>query len=485
MKIPKEVQSVVLELEKKGFEAYVVGGCVRDILLGRVPEDWDIATNATPEEIQSVFSKTFYENKFFTVTVLTESQDASVKEIEVTTFRSDSRYTDRRRPEEVRYAETIEEDLSRRDFTVNAIALKLAKKKEEFIDPFEGKKDLKAEVIRAVGKPEERFAEDALRMMRAIRFSSTLGFDIGKETREAILANSMYIKDISQERIRDEFEKIILSDRAYEGIEALRELNMLKYIVPELQEGYGVTQNKHHIYTVWEHNLYSLQYAVKQKWSLEVRLASLFHDIAKPRVKRGEGQDATFHGHEVMGEKMAEKILSRMKFKNSVIEKVSLLVRYHMFYYNVDEVTASSVRRLLANVGLENIEDLLQVRMADRMGSGVAKAEPYKLRHLRYIIDKVSKDPISPKMLKMNGNDLIKLLGIEPGPRVGWILSILLQEVLEDPSKNTQEILEARAKELAQLSQEELEKMAKAAKKEKEKVESREDEMTKQKYWVN
>ncbi|MBI2113094.1 MAG: HD domain-containing protein [Candidatus Wildermuthbacteria bacterium] len=485
MKIPKEVQSVVLELEKKGFEAYVVGGCVRDILLGRVPEDWDIATNATPEEIQSVFSKTFYENKFFTVTVLTGSQDASVKEIEVTTFRSDSRYTDRRRPEEVRYAETIEEDLSRRDFTVNAIALKLAKKKEEFIDPFEGKKDLKAEVIRAVGKPEERFAEDALRMMRAIRFSSTLGFDIGKETREAILANSMYIKDISQERIRDEFEKIILSDRAYEGIEALRELNMLKYIVPELQEGYGVTQNKHHIYTVWEHNLYSLQYAVKQKWSLEVRLASLFHDIAKPRVKRGEGQDATFHGHEVMGEKMAEKILSRMKFKNSVIEKVSLLVRYHMFYYNVDEVTASSVRRLLANVGLENIEDLLQVRMADRMGSGVAKAEPYKLRHLRYIIDKVSKDPISPKMLKMNGNDLIKLLGIEPGPRVGWILSILLQEVLEDPSKNTQEILEARAKELAQLSQEELEKMAKAAKKEKEKVENREDEMTKQKYWVN
>lgn len=484
MRIPKEVQSVVFVLEEKGFEAYVVGGCVRDLFLGRTPQDWDVATNASPEEIQSVFPKSFYENKFFTVTVQIESEDTRLKEIEVTTYRSEMKYVDRRRPEEVRYAETIDEDLSRRDFTINAIALKLKGTKQEIQDPFSGREDLKVKLIRAVGNPQERFSEDALRMLRAVRFAATLDFEIEKETKEAIKRSSMYLKDISEERIREEFVKIILSGKAKEGIEQLRELDLLQYIVPELVEGYNVSQNKHHVYTVWEHNLRALEYAVKQKWSLEVRLASLFHDIGKPRVKKGDGEDATFYNHEVVGATMTTQILERLRFSKKTIEKVARLVRYHMFYYNVEEVTASSVRRLLAHIGPEYMEDLLQVRMADRMGSGVAKAEPYKLRHLRYVIEKVSHDPISPKMIKVKGEDIMNILAIEPGPRIGWILTVLLGEVLEDPKKNKKEILLARAQELGTLSDESLEKLARSAQQAKEVVETKRDEMTKQKYWV-
>ncbi len=481
MDIPKEVQGVVETLNKNSFEAFVVGGCVRDLLRNVEPQDWDIATNAKPEEVQKIFPNNFYENKFFTVTVQIASQNPRLKEIEVTTYRSDIRYSDRRHPEEVKYAETIEEDLSRRDFTVNAIALRLP---DTFIDPFGGQKDLKAKLIRAVGVAGERFQEDALRMMRAVRFFSTLGFFIEKDTKEAIKQNSVLLKDISQERIRDELIKIIDSDRAMEGIEELRETALLKFIIPELEEGFGVGQNKHHIFTVWEHNLKALQYAVKQKWGFDVRLASLLHDVAKPRVKRGEGKDSTFYNHEMVGGKMAEKILQRLKFPAKQTEKISDLVRYHLFYYNVGEVTDSSVRRLLAKVGPEHMEELLQVRMADRIGSGVPKAEPYKLRHLRYVIDKVSQDAISAKMLKINGDDLMKILGIEPGPKIGTMLDVLLGEALEDPKKNDKEVLEKRARALGKLSDSDLSELANNAKKEREKIEIKRDEMTKAKYWI-
>ena len=287
VKIPKEVKSVVSELEKHGLEAYVVGGCVRDLLLGREPEDWDVATSAAPEEIQKVFPDNFYENKFFTVTVRTQSSDPKLKEIEVTSYRSDLRYGDRRHPAEVVVAATIEEDLARRDFTVNAIALRLAslaqgKPSYKIVDPFGGQKDLKAKLMRAVGTPQARFQEDALRMMRGVRFCATLGFAFEPETREAIAKNASLLKEISQERIRDEFSKIVMTEKAREGVETLRELGLLNFIIPELVEGYGVTQNKHHIYTVWEHNLLSLAYAVKQKWSFEICLASLLHDVGKP-----------------------------------------------------------------------------------------------------------------------------------------------------------------------------------------------------------
>ena len=478
--IPKEVEFVVEQLRKQGFEALVVGGCVRDLLLNKEPDDWDITTNAVPEEIQKIFPDHFYANKFFTVTVLLESENPRLKEIEVTTYRSDHKYTDHRRPEKVTYAKTIEEDLSRRDFTINAIALQ----EDRIIDPFNGQADLKARIIRTVGNPEDRFKEDALRMMRAARLATVLNFTIEEETKKAIQAHAQLLKEISAERVRDELLKIVMAERAKQGIELLRELKLLQYSMPELQEGYGVEQNKHHKYSVWEHNLLSLEYSVKQKWNLEVRMASLLHDIAKPRVKQGTGRDSTFYGHEIVGAKMAKHMLLHLKFPSQDIEKITKLIRYHMFYYNVDEVTESSVRRLVRKIGPEHIEDLLKLRMADRIGSGVPKAQPYKLRHWRYMIERVARDPMSVTMLKINGDEIIKLLKITPGPRIGWLLHILFGEVLDDPKKNNRAHLESRLKELHKLEDTELQKLAKKSKEDMDRVETATDEISKQKYFV-
>ncbi|MBX4189960.1 HD domain-containing protein [Candidatus Parcubacteria bacterium] len=455
MRIPNEVKQVITKLNEKGFEAYIVGGCVRDLLLGKEPKDWDITTNAKPEQIQELFSESFYENNFGTVTIQTGSEESSLKEVQITPYRTEAKYTDKRHPDEIQFAEKLDEDLSRRDFTINAIAID---SKGEIIDLFNGQKDLKAKLIRTVGNPYERFNEDALRLLRAVRLATVLNFKIESTTQEAVKENSELLRAISKERIRDEFIKIIEADRAYEGILMLQELGLLKYIVPELEEGVGVEQNLHHIYTVWEHNTRALKYTAEQEYPLHVRLASLFHDIGKPRTKRGEGKYSTFYGHEVVGARMVAEIMNRLKFPNEIGETVTKLVRYHMFFYNPEEVTESSVRRLMVNVGKENMEDLLKVREADRIGSGRPKAVPYKLRHMKYIIDKVSHDPISVKMLKVNGEDVMKELTSGPGPKVGLVLNSLLAEVLDDPNKNTKEHLIQRIHELDKQSPEELKK---------------------------
>ncbi|MBU4274333.1 HD domain-containing protein [Patescibacteria group bacterium] len=484
MVIPKEVKSVVEKLKKSGFEAYIVGGCVRDFLISVEPKDWDITTNAKPGEIQKIFPKSFYENKFLTVTVKTNSKKEKLQEIEITTYRLETKYTDKRHPDEISFAKTLQDDLARRDFTINAIALEPQKTKNKIIDLYSGQEDLKNRIIRTVGNPEERFSEDALRMMRAVRFATTLGFKIEEKTANAIKKNAAQLEAISKERIRDEFLKIVMSERADEGIELLRELGLLKFIVPELEEGYKISQNKHHIYDCWQHSVFSLKYAAQKRFNQNVKLAALFHDIGKPRVKRGEGLDATFYNHEIVGAKITKEILERLKFSKKDIEKIVKLVRYHLFYYNAGEVKDSSVRRLVRNVGPESMEELLQVRMADRIGSGVPKAEPYKLRHLKYVVDKVSQDPISAQMLKTNGNEIMKLLDIKPGPKIGQILDILLGEVLTDPKKNKKELLKKEVEKLGKLSDNELEKLSDSAKKEREKIETKKDEMTKQKYWV-
>jgi len=485
--LPKEVKEVISKLTKAGFEAYVVGGCVRDLFLKKEPDDWDVATSATPEEIQNLFPNSFYENKFFTVTILTKSKNPKMQEIEVTTFRAEFEYTDKRRPGRVEYAKSLQEDVSRRDFTINAIAFSQQGNtgKVEVRDPFKGQEDIKEKLIRAVGNPEERFKEDALRMMRAVRFASVLGFAIEEKTKQAIKKHAKLLKEISAERIRDELQKLLMGKEGMKGIETLRELNLLEYVFLELEQGYGVSQNKHHVYTVWEHNLLALKYTIENNWSLEVRLASLLHDVGKPKVKRGEGVNSTFYGHEVVGARMAQKMLERLKFPKNQIKKIANLVRYHLFYYNVDEVTESSIRRLIVNIGKENVEDLLQVRMADRIGSGVPKAEPYKLRHLRYVIEKVQKDPISSKMLKLNGSDVMTLGSLSPSPKVGYVLDVLLGEVLEDPKRNTKKYLQTKTKELLSLSEPELLSLSKKAKKERDHVEIKQDSMTKQKYWVS
>ena len=490
MAIPKEVQFILKKLRENGFEAYIVGGCVRDFLLEQEPKDWDVTTNAKPEEIQKVFPDSFYENNFLTVTVrVGNGKEAASsakgsggpKEIEITTYRLEAEYSDKRHPDQVKYAEKLEDDLSRRDFTVNAIAMD---EKKKITDLFEGQKDLKNKIIRTVGNPEERFSEDALRMLRAVRFATTLGFEIEENTKEAIKKNSIWLEAVSQERIRDEFFKIIMSDKPAEGIELLRELNLLKYVLPELLENYGVSQNKHHIYDCYWHALKAVEYTAKKKFNMYVRFAALLHDIAKPKVKAGEGENATFYNHEIVGAKLAFQALNRLKFSKKDVEKITKLVRFHLFYYNVDEVGESSVRRLVKNMGAENMEELLQVRQADRIGSGVPKAEPYKLRHLKYLIDKVSQDPISAKMLKVNGGDIMALLKADPGPRVGHILNILLSYVLEDPKKNDKKFLEKEILKLGDLPDIDLFRLSEKAETEVEKVETKKDEMTKSKYWV-
>ncbi len=497
MQVPKEIIEIIKRLKEEGLEGYLVGGCVRDILHKELapseaegPHDFDIATNASPLKIQKIFKKSFLDNNFGTVTVFTGAKEKNLREVQITPYRKEEEYKDKRHPEKVIFVGDIGEDLKRRDFTINAMAIKQAKnqnseiKSYEVIDLFGGKKDLKNKIIKAVGDPRERFSEDALRLMRAVRFSASLGFTIEKETEEAIKENSALLKQISSERVRDEFLKIIMTKRAKEGIEQLRKLNLLEQFLPEILEGYGVAQSKHHIYDCYEHSIRSLDYAARKNFGMHVRVAALLHDIAKPRAKEGEGEEATFYNHEVIGAKMARNILRRLKFKKKDVEKITLLVRYHLFYYNVGEVSESSVRRLLRKVGKENIEELLEVRMADRIGSGVPKAEPYKLRHLRYLIERVSRDPISVGMLKIDGNEVIEIMDASPGPIIGNVLQILLSEVINDPSLNKREVLEEKVRKIKNWEREQIKEEACRAEREIEELEMKRDKMTKEKYWV-
>lgn len=479
-KIPKYIVEIIQKLENSGFEGFVVGGCVRDLLLKKEPKDWDVATNAKPEEVLEIFPDSVYENKFGTVGVKIKEGENTAYIVEITTYRIESKYSDKRHPDEVIFAKTLKEDLSRRDFTINAMALKIPNK---IIDPFDGQKDLKKKNIRAVGKADDRFNEDALRMMRAIRFAVQLNFKIEDNTFEAIEKNAKNLKYISSERIKDEFEKIILSGQPAEGIMLLHKTELLKQFIPEFEKAVGVEQGFHHYdgpyRMVFDHLIASLRECPSKK--LEVRLASLFHDIGKPQTKGGSGKKATFYNHQYTGAKITWEILSRLRFSRETIEKTVLLVKNHMFYYNVDEVGESGVRRVVKKVGLENINDIIDVRIADRLGSGVKKAIPYKLRHFKYMVEKVSKDPISVKQLKINGNDLISELEIKPGPKIGAILDILLSEVIDDPKLNEKKELLKKAE---ILSKEDTGSLRKKAKEKIEKEQKEEDEMRKKKYWV-
>lgn len=480
MKIPQEVKKIIKELKDKGFKAFAVGGCVRDFLLEKEPNDWDVTTDATPDQIQKVFPESLYENKFGTVVVSTGSQVPSLKEVEITTYRIDETYSDKRHPDAVRFSKSLKDDLARRDFTVNAIAWD----GKEIIDPFGGQDDLKKRLIRAVGEPKKRFSEDALRLMRAVRFAVQLDFEIEELTAKALKEQSGSLVFISKERIRDELIKILMTRKAAGGIQMLSDFGLLKHITPELEAGIGVGQNKHHIYNIWDHNLKSLDWAASKDWNLDVRIAALFHDIAKPQTKQGNGPDSTFYNHEVVGAKVTAQILERLHFPRKTIDKIVLLVRWHLFYYNVGEVTERSVRRLIRQVGIENMDDLLQLRFADRKGSGVPKEEPYKLRHLKFVIEKVSRDALSVKMLKVDGNDIMKLAKIEPGPKIGQILNILLDKVIDNPDQNQKEILEKQVLELSKLSKEKLAELAGISQEKMLAIEEAKEEQIKKKYFV-
>lgn len=516
-KIPEFVSRVTKTLENAGFEAFLIGGCVRDLVKNTSPKDWDIATNALPEEIKALFEKNVYENNFGTVTVfIPVSYETSInnvsrenknpvsyetynnvsrenKKIEITTYRKDGEYKDGRHPENVEFSKNIEEDLKRRDFTMNSIALSIKDKgfiKDIFIkDIYDGIKDIKSQLIRATGSPDKRFKEDALRMLRAVRFSSQLNFTIENETLNSIVKNASLLKNISAERIRDEFIKIIMSKDSMLGIGLLVQLGLNKWIIPELEEGIKCEQKGEHIYDVFEHILHALDHASQKNLPLDIRLSALFHDIGKPRTRRWDSSKAggkgkyTFYGHEVVGAHMTKKIMDRLKFPKELTEKVVKMVRYHMFFSDTEKITLSAVRRTIVNVGRENIWDLMQVRECDRVGMKKKEA-PYRLRKYHAMIEEALRSPTSVSMLKINGDYMIKEMKIKPGRRMGYILHALLDECLKDDTKNTLEYLEKRTRELDKLPDKELQKLGESGKVSKGKTEEAELEEIRKKHGI-
>lgn len=488
MNIPAHILNIVKELLRSGYTAEFVGGCVRDLLMAKQPKDWDLTTNARPEQILAVFAEAKYENDFGTVIIPLRDEEGKVLDVvEITTYRSEKGYADSRHPDEVRFEDELDKDLERRDFTVNAMALRLDPEgthefdgeKFTVVDLFGGIKDIKKKVIRAVGEPSDRFKEDALRMMRAIRFCAQLNYELEPKTQRGIVKLAGSLKFVAKERIKDELIKILASNRPDEGIMALYEAKLLQYIIPELEQGVGVRQNHHHIYQVFKHNLLSLKHCPSPEW--QVRFAALLHDVGKPKSKKILKGEATFYNHEYIGAKMVDRIMTRLKFKNEDRERVVNLVKNHMFYYNVGEVTAASVRRLVSKVGRDNLKDLIDLRVADRLGSGTPKAMPYKLRHLQYMLEKVQHDPVSVKMLAVNGNDLMTQLELTPGPKIGAILDVLLGEVLEDPERNSKEYLLERAK---LLSADDLESLRQQARELIEEKRADEDQDMQKRYKV-
>ena len=427
---------------KNNFEIYLVGGILRDIILGRSSSafEYDLATNATPEEVIKLFPHVIPTGiKHGTVTVIHRKIH-----YEITTFRADGKYTDGRHPDAVSYSKTIDEDLKRRDFTINAFAYNL--KTYKFIDNFNGLSDIKDKIIRTIGNPDDRFQEDGLRLMRAIRFAAVLNFNINEKTFRSIIKNNFMLRKVSMERIRDEFVKIMTAEKPSIGLELLRKSEILRYILPELMICYGVSQNKYHKYDVYYHILYTVDAAPAD--NLAVRLAALFHDISKPFSKSvsppSDEKESTFYNHEIISSIVAKKVMKRMKFSNELIHKVEKLVKNHMFYYT-EEWTDSAVRRFIRKVGLDLLDDLYLLRRADRIGNGTKSGESRHLEMLKKHIEKILEEDnaFSVKDLKINGKDVMRIKNIPPSPKVGEILNYLLEVVLDNPEKNTPEILES------------------------------------------
>jgi poly(A) polymerase/tRNA nucleotidyltransferase (CCA-adding enzyme) len=463
--IPIVVLQTAETLENAGFEAYLVGGCVRDLILGKTPKDWDLTTNAHPEQIQALFVEHYANNDFGTIGVKTESEDPTLAVIEITPYRSESGYTDLRRPDTVTFGVSLEEDLARRDFTMNALAYR--PKTNETVDLFGGLSDLRAKRLRTVGDAHERFNEDALRMMRAVRFAAEHGFFIESSTMAAIAQNNELLKRISMERIQAEFIRIINSPEPMQGVIFLQSLGLLEHFIPEFKDSIGCEQGGIHAYDVFEHLLRTLQAGADKGYSYEVRLAGLFHDIGKPATRRTGGKNKlyTFFGHEVVGARMTKSILERLKFPRETIDVVVNLVRWHMFFSDPDQITLSAVRRTIVRVGEDQIENLLNLRVCDRIGTGRPKEQPFRFRKYKAMVDEALRDPISVKMLKINGDRIMELTGERPGKRLGYVLHALLEEALEDSARNTTEYMEKRALELLELPEDTIIALAEAGKK--------------------
>lgn len=508
IEIPKIVFHILSILETNGYKAYVVGGAVRDLIINaqnnthQIIKDFDFTTDATPEQIQALFPNSFYENTFGTVSITaehiaenlgiplekllnTETQTepeqglvdlkavgkihqslvlpkyhsevkhATLVPFEITTFRSESKYEDFRRPAEINWGTTLEEDLQRRDFTINALALKinidvikekitetnltvlLSQNEYEIIDPFAGIQDLEQATIRTVGNPDERFAEDALRMLRAIRFSVQLNMKIDTATFQSIIKHAPNMRHISLERISSEFMKMLASDFPKEALELLDDTGLLTYVIPELLFGKGVQQGGHHSTDVWTHALDAV--ATCPSSDPIVRLATLLHDIAKPKTYKLINGQPTFYNHEIIGARMAKDIAIRLRLSKRDVNRIFILVRYHMFYYQPDH-TDAAIRRFMRNVGLENINDILDLREADRLGSGARKTS-WRLEEMKQRIIEQLHQPFAITDLAINGTDIMIEYEMMPGPLIGQTLKYLFERVIENPDLNTRDTL--------------------------------------------
>ena len=440
--LPKSVIAFLEKFRKNNFQIYIVGGAVRNLLFGKEITNWDFTTDATPEEILKLFKDAYYNNTYGTVSI-----PIGDLIFEITPFRREGKYKDFRHPEKVAWAKTIDEDLSRRDFTINAMALRLVslaqgKPTYEVIDLYEGQKHLEEKLIVAVGNPDKRFNEDALRLIRAIRFATQLGFMIEEKTRAVIEKNANLITKISWERIRDEFLKILGSDHPSEGVIFLKNTGLLTFILPEVDICFAIPQKspkRHHIYDVGTHLVMSLKYCPSK--DVITRFATLVHDTGKAKTFRRDGRSGliTFYNHEVVGKKLAEKIADRFKLSNKDKDKLVKLVQFHQI--TVSEIqTDKAVRRFIKNVGPEYLEDIIDLRFGDRIGSG-AKPDSWRFDLFRKRLIEVQKQPFLIKDLKVDGNDVMKILKLKPGPKVGEVLKKIFDQVVDKKLKNEKKIL--------------------------------------------
>lgn len=437
---PENAQKIIDTLKTAGFEAYAVGGSVRDILMERPTKGWDFTTNAIPEEILKLFPDSFYDNQFGTVGVKIKEKEDVVDIYEITTYRSEEGYSDRRHPDHVTWGKTIEEDLSRRDFTINAIAWD----GRTIIDPYGGQQDIEVKIIRAVRDPKERFAEDALRLMRAVRLASELGFMIEDATLEGIKKNASLMTTVSVERIHDELLRILAAPYAADGIIILKSTDLLALILPELDDAFNTPQKspqRHHIYDVGTHSVMSLKFCPSK--DAVVRFATLLHDIGKPKTFLKDGRGViTFYNHEVVSTYLTRGILKRLRFSKKDTDKVLSLVRWHQF--SVDErQTDAALRRFIRRVGKENLNDILDLRIGDRLGGG-ARETSWRLELYKKRLVEVQKQPFTVHDLKVDGHDVMAQLGVKPGPIIGNVLDQLFAEVEAGKLVNIREALLTR-----------------------------------------
>jgi tRNA nucleotidyltransferase (CCA-adding enzyme) len=443
IRIPRPVRDLAAVFHSAGYQCHLVGGAVRDILLGKAHSDYDIATDALPEAVTALFRRVIPTGiKHGTVTVLFEGTT-----FEVTTYRTEADYTDGRRPDTVTFAPSILDDLARRDFTINAIAYDLATGK--LIDPHDGRQDLSRRIIRAIGDPMERFREDGLRPLRACRFAAQLSFTVEQKTLDAIPRVLDVLARVSAERVRDEILKTLASEVPSVGLFLMRDTEILKVVLPEILEGIGMAQGSFHCYDVFTHSLYTCDAAPRE--SIILRLAALLHDVGKPRahVIDPDGRP-TFHGHEQISAELTELILTRLKLPGAVVKDVAHLVKHHMFNYQ-EEWSDAAVRRLIARVGEGVIKDIIALRRADQIGMCRENAALYPEGLARFA-DRVAAvleagRAFTVRRLAVNGKDVMEHLHLAPGPNVGIVLEELLQTVLEDPALNEKgKLLEIAAK---------------------------------------